>query len=131
MSPSIHRYRLWFRIASLIIGAACFLWLSIEDNNLIGVFIFGLLFSGLLAIQLAYSRNEVGWITRCRSVIAGFLGGIFTPIIALTLMILKNGLHLHTVPEYTSVQLLTVIRSAPIWVLVGAIAGFGWKLLHK
>ncbi len=69
----------------------------------------------LAATQAATGK---GWLVYP---LAGLLGGAATAPVALLLMAIKTGLHGHSVPDYTSAQMMAVLISFPVWVGAGGV----------
>jgi hypothetical protein len=57
--------------------------------------------------------------------------GLAVVPLALLLMGIKNGLHAHAQPEYTPQQILSVLRSLPVWSLAGLLAGSALAIWRK
>ena len=111
------------RIAALILGGLWLFWLPLEDHKLLGVFLFAIAISILITLRFTHSQFWGRWLPGIRIIFLGGLWGSLIVPLALFLMALKNGLHGHASPEYSSGQILNVIKSFPYWILLGGIMG--------
>lgn len=129
-APGSHLSRRW-RLAALGLGIALLLWLPFEDTHLAWIYFFALLISLLAVLRLTRipGAQSPGRKSLTR-LLAGLGGGLLVTPAALLLMAFKSGIHGHGFPDFTPEQVLTVLNSAPLWVLAGLLAGAGFALLN-
>jgi hypothetical protein len=61
----------------------------------------------------------------------GMLAGLVVPPAAVFLMAFKGGLHGHPTPDFTSGQVISVLKSTPFWTIGGLFIGLGLLLYKK
>jgi hypothetical protein len=107
-------------------------WISFEDQSVTAVILFAaaicMLATTWLLARSKRSPSGKGWLVYP---LAGLLGGLATAPLALLLMAIKTGLHGHPTPDYTAAQIVTILISAPIWVVAGLVIGLGAGLWIK
>jgi hypothetical protein len=120
----------------LLYGLAALLWLSVEDNAMLPVTLFGWVGAALAVLHWGrrYLRNP-GVAYRLVAMTAlGGAAGAAAALITPALMLLKTGMHSHINPDYLPGQFLAVFDLAPIWALAGGLAGLGlalvWVAVH-
>ena len=123
--------RRW-RILSLILGFALFLWLPFEDHNASLVTIFAIAINILVILRILLVLDDKGihkrwFIYPLCSVLAG--PGI--TLISLLLMAFKSGLHGHGFPDFTPGQVILTLRLTPIWTMAGLLIGLGAGILSQ
>ena len=118
------------RLLALILGIAILLWLPIEEVSGGSVFLFAALISAWLVLRylLAVVPGERNFLVR--HLLAGALAGLAVSPLALLLMALKTGLHGHSTPDFTPLQMQAVLFRTPIWVIVGLFLGLGAALFR-
>jgi hypothetical protein len=106
----------WFLVA----GAILF-WLPVEDVNFTAVTIFSAVICclGVLTLQSRWNLKPrtYAWL--------GFFAGLGVGPLGVLLMVFKIGLHSHSRPDFTIVQLSSLIQVTPIWGLIGFLLGLG------
>lgn len=117
------------RIAFILVGIAIFIWLSFENRSMLLVLIFSSLSSVLIAILLIH-RVGIDRLSLYLWVMAGGVCGLAAPLLAVLLMLLKNGLHSHLAPDFSLAQVISVLQRAPFFVLGGMLVGLGMGLLR-
>lgn len=120
------------RIIGLLYGFGLFLWLSVEDNAIWPVTVFGFGLSALMA-ALTFSDKLGGKRFPLRvllpvATIFGALVGLGTAIATATLMFFKNALHAHVSWDYPLGLMLAIVQRAFAWASAGALAGLGLTL---
>lgn len=60
----------------------------------------------------------------------GILAGPAVTLIALSLMVFKTGLHLHSTPDFSFNQFFIVLLRTPLWSGIGFILSLGIGLLR-
>jgi len=118
----------FLRISAISLGILWLFWLPVEDSSLFTVYLFALGISLLIAIWLQRSRLWGSWKPTWRMVSLGSLAGLLVTPLALILMVFKSGLHGHLTPDYTSDQILTVLKNSSIWLIGGGMVGLGLQL---
>lgn len=103
-------------------------WLSIEDLSANSAVWLAASLSAWAALRWALAREGQTPTVHVLG-IGAFAGGAVV-LIALALMALKNGLHAHTTPEYSYLQIVSVLRQGVWWVLGGVAVSGGWALLR-
>lgn len=63
--------------------------------------------------------------------LTGITVGIMVPILAVFLMIFKNGIHSHITPDFTYENILQALYSFPIWIAAGTLISLGVYLVKK
>ncbi|MBE2183039.1 MAG: hypothetical protein IAE89_06410 [Anaerolineae bacterium] len=119
----------WFRLAALLVGGSIFLWLRLEDDNVIAAAIGGLLITCLIVIGWTWRKTggreyTWRWLLAAYTALGGLIG-LGTAVSAALLMLIKNGLHAHVFPEFPFGMISGMLALAPIWALGGALIGLG------
>jgi len=119
------------RWLTILYGLTAFFWLSVEDNAVWPVAIFGLFLASLLAARTLFDRVGGKTITGRHAPILGLLIGALigmgTSVTTAGLMLLKNALHSHLFPDYPPGQMIALLERAPVWALAGGLAGLGFS----
>ncbi len=125
--PHIPGYR-WL---ALLVAACAMVWIALEGDLLQVVF----LSVGVTVVSLGYLLQKylagrvlpVGWGLLVTAVLGALAGGGIV-VLTLLFMALKTGLHAHG-PEFSAAELSWVVQQAPLWIVVGLLAGLGCGLL--
>jgi hypothetical protein len=120
------------RIVALGYGLALFLWMSVEDNAVWPVALYGLGLATLI-LYLTLSDKMGGKIIPVRylplaAALWGALMGLSAGIAITVLMFFKNALHAHLYLDYPPGLILAILQRAPIWAVAGGLAGIGFAL---
>jgi hypothetical protein len=136
--PTYHSRRI--RLLALGYGLSVFLWLRIEDNSALPAVVAGQALSLLLAV-LWVTRNYGGTTLRLHCILPGamLLGavcGLATAATTTGLMLLKNGMHGHSFPDFPFGVIVEILQRAPLWALAGGLTGLGlafawWALRYR
>ena len=127
--PGIKPAPIWMRLASLLLGGAILLWLPLEDRGSQYAIITGIAAAGLVGIRL-FRRVRGARSSLLRyAIITGLVGGVLVSVFSAGLMVIKNGIHGHGVPDYSLAQVLDVLYMTPIWMVGGVLVGLGGGLL--
>lgn len=125
------RTALALKAVTILVGVYGFLWLALEGNLTSDL----MLASGILVIALGRaamrypgSRALSGGQAVGLAAGAGLAFGLGLPLLTLTLMALKTGLHAHG-PEYSAAHLAWVWSQLPLGAVAGLAAGSGAGLL--
>jgi hypothetical protein len=127
------------RLITITYGIVTFFWLSIEDNGVWAVTVFGLALALLLTIR-AVMQKLTGKIIPSHWLLPGLalvgaMIGLGTSIATTALMLMKNALHSHLFPDYPPAQMLAILERAPVWTLAGGLIGlslsFIWLALRR
>jgi hypothetical protein len=117
---------------ALIYGALVMLWLSREDNDVVGVVVLGCGLSLLLLVIAVTGqfggRHISATFVLIGGMVLGLLAGLGTALTTTGLMLFKNALHAHLFLDYPPYALLGILQRAPAWALVGALVGLGLGL---
>ncbi|MBC7871379.1 MAG: hypothetical protein H7Y09_11125 [Chitinophagaceae bacterium] len=128
--PRRNRKTRWIII---LYGVGVFFWLGLEDNNVIGATLIGLVGSGLgvfLWIQERFDKYELP--ARYVPILTAMMGcviGAATSLLTAGLMLFKNARHAHLFPDYPAGLMGAILSRAPTWMIVGAFWGIGIGLL--
>lgn len=118
------------RISALLLGIIVLIWLTIEDENTIGV----VLISGALclwtALWVLIRPVEGGTKIILRHSLAGIGTGLAVAPVALLLMALKSGIHGHGTPEFSIAQMQAILSRTPFFALSGLLVGLGSGVLR-
>jgi cell division protein FtsX len=116
------------RIAAIVLGVSILIWLSLESRDVREA----LLLAGILSLLGAAAI----W-NRLPKTIRGYwlpmfgaVFGLLVPVLAALLMVLKTGMHAHSVPDFTLGQIFSVLQLIPVWVAVGAVLGLAAAWWH-
>ena len=123
-SPSVR----WTRIYAFLIGFFVFAWLPFEDPNLRWV----IMFSAAIAVWIGVKILGIlmgKWSKALAYPLSGLLAGLCLTLIALGLMLIKNGLHGHDAPDFTYEDVVYLLQISYVWVVVGTIIGTGLLLI--
>jgi hypothetical protein len=120
------------RIIGLLYGFGLFLWMSVEDNAVWPVTLFGFGLSALMA-ALTFLDKLGGKKLPVRVLLpvvitSGALVGLGTAIATAVLMFFKNALHAHMFWDYPPGLILAIVRRAFAWASAGALVGLGLTL---
>ena len=120
----------YLRLLALVLGIAVLIWLPIEDVSENSVVLFAALVSVWLALRYLILVQPGVPHYFLRHLLAGALAGLAITPFALFMMALKTGLHGHSAPDFTFMQIQVIVYRTPIWILVGLLLGLGVALLR-
>ena len=104
------------------------------EGNLLIVTIFGVVTTGWVTFHLISIlplwKAESQFATFFIGGGIGLVSGLMLPLIILTLMGLKTGLHAHG-PEFTPVEIAYIVSRFLPWGGLGLLAGLGWVMMHE
>lgn len=118
------------RFSGFILLGLLFLWFPLEDTSF--------LFIHLLAIGIVLWIS-LNLVTRIRPrwrknviiyPLSGIIAGVGVTLLVIFLMIFKNGIHGHPIPDFSFNDLVRVFSRSPIWVIAGLIIGSGLSLFQ-
>jgi len=112
----------WRRIILLLIVVSL-AWLPLEDKTIIIPMLLALPVGGLIA-WMCFQRFHPSLL------LCGLAGGLVVAPITLFWMALKTGIHGHGVADFTTIQMINVIKSAPLWTLAGGLLGWSWQRIR-
>lgn len=121
------------RIIWGIAGISWFLWIGFEDRSLTPILILSALISFAIGIEIRFrwgfnlSRSRIENLIRLMAV-GAFAGAIVGPI-AVLLALLKTSLHLHAVTDFSTDDLILLVRRVPVWALAGLLFGAAGSIL--
>jgi hypothetical protein len=107
------------------------LWLSLENSSELVVMILAIVTSFLLTIVIMAKKYQSLPLPFHNFVIAGVLAGAAVTPLALTFIIIKNGLHAHIYPDYSIQQISIIIHRTPIWIVGGFLISIGVGIFSK
>jgi hypothetical protein len=123
------------RRARLIVmgyGAALFLWMSVEDNAVWPVTLYGVGLAALI-VNLTLSDKIGGkfilprWLPLAGALWGG-LNGLSANLAVTGLMFFKNAIHAHFFLDYPPALMLAMMGRAPGWTAAGSLIGIGLAL---
>ena len=117
------------RLGAILLGVMILLWLSFEDRDERRAVFLAVLLStlGAVATRMRFSKRIYGYWYLLLGVVFGFL----VPMLAVLLMVVKTGLHGHSVPDFTLAQISAVLRLIPVWSVVGLLVGGAAALFDR
>ena len=120
------------RSVYLLGGAVVFLWLRIEEPAVAPAALIGWGVSGWLIADWVLRRfggqrlAATGWCALLS--LTGSAIGLGAALAAAGLMLLKNGLHGHVVPDFPFGVIAETLARMPAWGIAGLLAGLGLAL---
>jgi len=130
MSTSQKTIPLRMRLIAIILGMVFLFWLPIEDTSEYSAILFSIAICGWLAAAYLIQRMKTKPATLTLFILVGSIAGILVTPLTLFLMAFKTGFHGHHSPEYTTQQLLSVVRKTPVWLIGGFLISFGSGIWH-
>lgn len=125
-SPSFQN-PLWLRTIGILIGFLCFIWLPIEDTNIV-------ILVGLAVAICAWLATRI--LLQCEvllvlHILIGAVAGAAVIPTALLLMAIKGGLHDHGFADFLPLQVRQVLAGFPFWILSGLLFGLIIGVLRR
>ena len=111
------------RVAVILTGLGLLFWLPFEDQNERPALFFALLLCALAGAFLLHRLGSLGVVPLWAYPLLGMLCGLALSPLAVLLLALKSGLHSHAAPDYTIVDLVSVLEKTPVWAGVGLLFG--------
>jgi hypothetical protein len=102
-----------------------FLWIPLEDTSVVPAILLALAVCFWLATAFLTRSQKPFQTILFNHVLAYTFAGIAVTPLTLALMSLKTGIHGHSASEFTSQQIITVIRRTPVWMIGGFLIGLG------
>jgi hypothetical protein len=130
MSTKNQDSNLSMRILGIIIGITIFIWLSFEDKNETIAIILAIIINSWIAIVFTKHNQKQSQLNLIYFMILGLLVGASVAPMTLFLMAFKTGLHSHLIPEYTNIQINSIIRRIPVWIVGSIFVSLGLGLLY-
>lgn len=126
------------RLAAIVYGGAIFLWMSIEDHLVLPAAFFGigvaLMIGGLWLTTTFGGKRFTAQVVVIGAMVFGGAAGIGASVSTALLMLLKNGMHAHIVPDFPPGLIVDTLARAPAWGLAGCLIGLGaalsWAAQH-
>jgi len=120
------------RLIAMGYGLALFLWMSVEDNAVWPVSLYGLGLAALI-VNLTLLDKMGGQFISLRylplvGALWGALIGLGASLAVTGLMFFKNAAHAHFFLDYPPELMLSMLRRAPAWTITGGLAGVGLAL---
>lgn len=132
--PSIS---LGWRLFSLMIGGLLFIWLTLEDTQLLPIILLSLLAISLWILNPLLQRFAGQSISPMKFILAiallGMLIGAGTVILTTIMMFLKTAWHSHLFPDYPAPMMVAMLQRLPLWTVAGLLLGtsfglFSWAI---
>jgi hypothetical protein len=121
MASSDLKGRLILRWVGICLAILLFIWLPIEDTNVVFVLLLSAGFCSWIAARWCQAVDRST--SPSRAVLVGAVLGLAVTPFALILVVVKAGVHAHGFVDFTNEQLILILKSTPIWVLLGASVG--------
>ncbi len=122
------------RLIALSLGITIFLWLSLEDNNVIGVTLLGWISSFSIISFGLMSRYAGLTLSSKRLLFAGFgygaMIGAGANLSTAFLMLFKDVRHAHVFPDYPPQMILAMLERLPIWTISMACIVLSLSLMY-
>lgn len=122
---------LWLRWLGLGAGFLTLTWLPVEDSRITLISVLSIIWALWTAGWILSRPRWSGWAASSsprQIALSGAIGLTVYPI-ALTLNVLKTGLHGHGFPDLSLFQLRWVFFLTPLWIILAGI--FGWILTSQ
>jgi hypothetical protein len=123
-------FYLWWRWLGIGLGAAVLIWLSLEENKILPAI---LLATGLCSWAAVNLLRESGTSSRqliFRSAAVGLLAGLLVSPVAISLIIIKGGLHTHPQPDFSPDQIQAVFSRMIYFTVSGFLLGMASALFR-
>jgi len=118
------------RIYAFMIGVGICIWIPFEDGNLRWVIIFALAIAIWLALRLSLITIKGKILSNLAYLLIGLLVGISVTPFAIGLILVKNGIHGHLVPDFTYEDIMFLIQTVYVWGIAGLFIGSGFLMLN-
>ncbi len=128
MPANLRTHRI-LRLGGILLGVVAMLWLSFEGRDERQAILLAALLSSLGAI--ATGLRFGGRLRGYWYLLLGAAFGTLVPLLAVLLMVVKIGLHGHSVPDFTLAQISAVLRLIPVWGGVGLLVGGAAALYNR
>jgi hypothetical protein len=109
------------RIAGALWILAFLLWLPFEDTQIEMIAVLAATGAGWLAFRLRPWHSVAWW----QAAFWGGLLGAVPPLLAISLMAFKSGLHGHGFPDFTASQVWLALAALPWSIAIGLLLAFG------
>lgn len=113
------------RLLAIILGIVFLFWLPIEDTSTILATVLSISICFWLAVTYFFQTSKKKSSHLYRYIFAGTIAGALVAPLTLFIMAFKTGLHGHPTPDFTTQQILAVIKKTPIWILGGFLISLG------
>jgi len=121
----------WLRYYTIFLGILLLIWFPFEDSNENLATAFAAAISLGLAFHITVRRFPDQPASLLKHLLLGSGFGLAIAPLAFLLMAIKTGLHGHSVPDFTSAQVIAVFLRAPVWGLGGLLIGLGAGLWRR
>ena len=123
---------LGWRLLSLMVGGLLFIWLTLEDTQLLPIILLGLLATSIWVLNPLMQRFAGQSISPTKFILAmallGALIGAGTVILTTIMMFLKTAWHSHLFPDYPAPMMVAMLQRLPLWTVAGALLGISFSL---
>jgi len=113
-------------------GLLWFFWLGYEDRSLTSVMLVAVAIiiaaSITIFFRTIWSREAPGSRGFFWTILLGLVAGLSVAPTTVLLVAVKISLHDHPIPDFTVLDMVSVLNRMPIWGLIGLLIGmaFGW-----
>ena len=123
---------LGWRLLSLMVGGLLFIWLTLEDTQLLPIILLVLLATSIWVLNPLMQRFAGQSISPTKFILAmallGALIGAGTVILTTIMMFLKTAWHSHLFPDYPAPMMVAMFQRLPLWTVAGALLGISFGL---
>lgn len=116
------------RFSGFILLGSLFLWLPFEDNSLLYVHLIAIGMIIWISVYLLSRIHPRGVNRVIIYPLSGIIAGVGVTLLVIFLMIFKNGIHGHPIPDFNYNDLVRVFSRSHIWVIAGFLIGAGYSL---
>jgi hypothetical protein len=121
------------RIVWGVVGLTWFLWIGYEDRSLTPILILSALISYAIGLEIRLRQRQkldrVKLETVLRLMAVGVFAGAIVGPMAVLLALLKTSLHQHAVTDFSTDDLILLVRGVPVWALSGTFFGAAAAIL--
>ena len=108
---------MWLRWVGIGLGVVSLSWLQVEDLESKYVLGVSALWSAWFAVWFSLNPNRKHGLRTLAG--AGLASGLAVAPFAILMTIFKGGIHAHGFLDLTNNQIIRVLRSTPVWGLLG------------
>ncbi len=117
------------RLLVIILGMVFLFWLPIEDTTMFTAICFAFAICTWTAAIYLIRDKQTRPANLKYFILAGTIAGALVTPTALFILAFKTGLHGHQSPDFTTQQILSMIRKTPFWIIGGFLIGTGSGIL--
>jgi len=116
----------WLRWSGFLLGGIILFWLPVEDVTLTAA----VMLSAAICFWAAIAFVKKWKLRSHHYAWAGLIGGLIVSPVGFLLMVFKIGLHNHGTPDFSTMQLLQLLKLSPYWGMSGFLLGWGAHLYY-